>query len=205
VEAELDSPPKVRLSTKDVQDHVRPPRITSRWAFIAVLAFLWRMKVDINWAQMLEDILHEQASCPRCGILGPQFLAGYSREPWAAFVAPRCHDCKDKDDCDSRKLVFLCEKCATELRLRARPVDQVGMMILMMQDCRDDISESLEFVREYWQEEFDIEPEYLDSRLEDFAPDVFEEENAYRADLEDEYLTYHRWFRARGNRKASSN
>ena len=47
----------------------------------------------------------------------------------------------------------------------------------------------------FWQEDLDIAPEEMTSRLEDVAPDVFEEETAWRARLEEEYLTYHRWFR----------
>lgn len=160
--------------------------------------------MEIDWFRTIEDILDSQASCPRCGVLAPQLLAGYSREHWAAYVAPRCHDCKDKVDCDSRKLVFLCEKCAMELRLRARPVDQAGMMVLLLQDCREDLQESLEYLAEFWQEDLDIAPEDVNSRLDEFAPEVFDEESSHRSELEEEYLTYHRWFREKGIRVPES-
>ncbi len=151
--------------------------------------------MQIDWAKTIEDILADQISCPRCGALTPQLVAGYSRSPWAAEYAPRCKNCTHKEDCESRKLVFLCESCAREMRLRARPVDQEGMMTLLMEDCRKDLEECLDYLADYWQEDLDIEPEETGSRLEEVAPDVFEEETSWRQRLEEEYLTYHRWFR----------
>ena len=114
--------------------------------------------MQIDWVKTIEDIFANQVSCPRCGILTPQLVAGYSRAPWAAEYAPRCQNCTHKEDCDSRKLVFLCENCAKELRLRARPVDQEGMMTLLMQDCRKDLEECLDYLADYWQEDLDIAP-----------------------------------------------
>jgi hypothetical protein len=151
--------------------------------------------MQIDWVKTIEDIFANQVACPRCGVLTPQLVAGYSRAPWAAEYAPRCQNCTHKEDCESRKLVFLCESCAKELRLRARPVDQEGMMHLLMQDCRKDLEECLDYLADYWQEDLDISPEEMNERLEDIAPDVFEEETSWRARLEEEYLTYHRWFR----------
>jgi hypothetical protein len=151
--------------------------------------------MQIDWVKTIEDIFANQVTCPRCGILTPQLVAGYSRAPWAAEYAPRCQNCTHKEDCESRKLVFVCESCATELRLRSRPVDQEGMMILLIEDCRKDLEECLDYLADYWQEDLDIPPEEINERLEDVAPDVFEEESAWRARLEEEYLTYHRWFR----------
>jgi hypothetical protein len=151
--------------------------------------------LQIDWSKAIEDILAEQIHCPRCGVLTPQLVGGYSRATWAAEYAPRCANCTHKEDCESRKLVFLCEACAVELRLRARPVDQAGMMALLMNDCRKDLEECLDYLAEYWQEDLDLDPEESDARLEEVAPDVFEEEAAWRARLEEEYLSYHRWFR----------
>ncbi|HEX5369911.1 MAG TPA: hypothetical protein VFY10_10900, partial [Dehalococcoidia bacterium] len=74
--------------------------------------------MQIDWVKTIEDIFANQVTCPRCGILTPQLVAGYSRAPWAAEYAPRCANCTHKEDCESRKLVFLCEGCARELRLR---------------------------------------------------------------------------------------
>lgn len=153
------------------------------------------LSMQIDWSKAIEDILAEQVHCPRCGVLTPQLVAGYSRAPWAAEYAPRCANCTHKEDCESRKLVFLCESCAAELRLRAHPVDQEGMMTLLMGDCRRDLEECLDYLAEYWQEDLDLEPEEANARLEDVAPDIFEEESGWRARLEEEYLSYHRWFR----------
>ena len=151
--------------------------------------------MQIDWVKTIEDIFANQVNCPRCEVLTPQLVAGYSRAPWAAEYAPRCQNCTHKEDCESRKLVFLCESCAKELRLRARPVDQETMMTLLLEDCRKDLEECLDYLAEYWQEDLDVPPEDATARLEDVAPDVFEEEMAWRSRLEEEYLTYHRWFR----------
>jgi len=151
--------------------------------------------MQIDWGKAIEDILADQVHCPRCGVLTPQLVAGYSRAPWAAEYAPRCQNCTHKEDCESRKLVFLCEGCATELRLRAHPVDQEGMMSLLMNDCRKDLEECLDYLAEFWQEDLDVEPENSDARLEEVAPEIFDEESQWRARLEEEYLSYHRWFR----------
>ena len=156
--------------------------------------------MQIDWAKTIDDILDNQVSCPRCGLMTDHLVAGYSRATWAAEYAPRCVNCTNKEDCESRKLVFLCEACARELRLRARPVDQEGMMTLLMQDCRKDLEECLDYLAEYWQEDLDVPPEDVAARLEDVAPDVFEDETAWRSRLEEEYLTYHRWFRERNVR-----
>jgi hypothetical protein len=151
--------------------------------------------MQIDWVEAIESILTDQVNCPRCGVLTPQLVAGYSRAPWAAEYAPRCQTCTHKEDCDSRKLVFLCEACAKEVRLRAHPVDQEGMMSLLLNDCRKDLEECLDYLADYWQEDLDVEPENVDARLEEVDPEVFEEEAAWRTKLEEEYLTYHRWFR----------
>jgi hypothetical protein len=156
--------------------------------------------MQFDWAKTIGDIFADQLTCPRCDVLTPQLVAGYSHAPWAAEYAPRCQDCSHKEDCDSRKLVFLCENCARELRLRARPVDKEGMMAMLLEDCRKDLEESLDYLAEYWQEDLDVGPEEVDARLEDVAPDVFEEEMAWRARLEEEYLTYHHWYREQHRR-----
>lgn len=151
--------------------------------------------MQIDWAKAIDDIFENQISCPRCGLITDHLVAGYSRAHWAAEYAPRCVNCTNKEDCESRKLVFLCETCAHELRLRARPVDQIGMMTLLMQDCRKDMEECLDYLAEFWQEDLDVPPEEATARLEDVAPDIFEDETSWRARLEEEYLSYHRWFR----------
>jgi hypothetical protein len=151
--------------------------------------------MQFDWVKAIEDIFSHQTTCPRCGVMADQLVAGYSRATWAADYAPRCANCTHKEDCESRKLVFLCTACARELRLRARPVDQEGMMALLMEDCRKDLEECLDYIADYWQEDLDVPPEDVTARLEDVAPEVFEEETSWRGRLEEEYLSYHRWFR----------
>jgi len=151
--------------------------------------------MQFDWVKAIEDIFSHQTTCPRCSVMTDQLVAGYSRATWSSEYAPRCQNCTHKEDCESRKLVFLCAACARELRLRARPVDQEGMMTLLMEDCRKDLEECLDYIADYWQEDLDVPPEDIGSRLEDVAPEVFEEETSWRGRLEEEYLSYHRWFR----------
>ncbi len=158
--------------------------------------------MQIDWVKAIEDIFADQVSCPRCSVLTPQLVAGYSHATWAAEYAPRCQSCTNKEDCESRKLVFLCESCARELRLRAKPIDREGMMMLLMTDCRKDLDECLDYLAEDWQEDLDVGPEEVAARIEDVAPEVFEEETAWRSRLEEEYLQYHHWFREQNIRIA---
>jgi hypothetical protein len=160
--------------------------------------------VQIDWSKTINDIFSNKIACPRCGVLNTSVVAGYSRSPAAADYAPRCQDCTRKEDCDARKLVVVCEPCARELRLRARHIDQEGMMSLLMNDCRKDLEDCLEYLADYWQEDLDIDPGDLDRRLEEVAPEVFSEEDAWRRRLEEEYLNYHRWFREQGLRIPNS-
>jgi hypothetical protein len=156
--------------------------------------------MQIDWDKTIDDIFADKISCLRCGSLNTTLVAGYTRAPAAADYSPRSHNCKNKEECDARKLVVVCENCARELRLRANPVDQEGMMSLLINDCRKDLEDCLDYLADYWQEDLDISPEEMGSRLEDVAPDVFEEETSWRARLEEEYLTYHRWFREHNHR-----
>ena len=156
--------------------------------------------MQIDWQQTIEEILSEKIACPRCGSFTEEVLAGYTREPWGADYAPRCQFCTRKDDCDARKLVVLCGKCAGELQLRARAVDQQALMAMLINDCRKDLEESLDYLAEFWQEDLDVTPEETEKRLEEYDPAVFTEEDAARRRLEEEYLTYHRWFREHGLR-----
>jgi hypothetical protein len=74
------------------------------------------------------------------------------------------------------------------------------MMTLLINDCRRDIEECLDYLADYWQEDLDADHVDADQRLEDVDPEVFEEEKTWRRRLEEEYLSYHRWFRERGLR-----
>lgn len=156
--------------------------------------------MQIDWDKTLEDILGDKMTCPRCGGFTSDTVAGYSRAPWAADYAPRCQFCTRKEDCDARKLVVLCEGCARELGLRARRVDQETVMGMLLDDCRKDLEECLEYLAEYWQEDLEVPPEEADKRLEEYDPEVFAEEDEGRRRLEEEYLSYHRWFREHGLR-----
>jgi hypothetical protein len=127
--------------------------------------------------------------------LSQTLVAGYTRSPAAAEYSPRTHNCKNKEECDARRLVVVCENCARELRLRANPVDQEGMMSLLVNDCRKDLEDCLDYLADYWQEDLDVDPSEMDARLEEIEPDIFAEEDAWRRKLEEEYLSYHRWYR----------
>jgi len=160
--------------------------------------------MQIDWQKTIEEILADKTACPRCGAFTEELVAGYTREPWGADYAPRCRFCVRKDDCDARKLVVLCAKCARELHLRARTVDQESLMVLLLTDCRKDLDECLDYLAEYWQEDLEVPPDESDKRLEEFDAEAFGEEDEARRRLEDEYLTYHRWFREHGLRLPDS-
>jgi hypothetical protein len=151
--------------------------------------------MQIDWDKTIDEILADKTACPRCGRFTEDLLAGYTREPWGSDYAPRCQFCVRKEDCDARKLVVLCSACAEELSLRARPVDQQTLMGLLITDCRKDLEECLDYLMEFWQEDLEVPPEDMDKRLEEYDPQAFEEEDSSRRRLEEEYLTYHRWFR----------
>jgi hypothetical protein len=156
--------------------------------------------MQIDWDKTIEEILQDKTACPRCGNFAEDLVAGYTREPWGSDYAPRCQFCNRKDDCDARKLVVLCASCAGELGLRARPVDQVTMMGMLLNDCRKDLDECLDYLAEFWQEDLDVTPEDTEKRLEEYDPQAFAEEDEARRRLEEEYLTYQRWFREHGQR-----
>ena len=151
--------------------------------------------MQIDWQKAIDEILSDKMACPRCGTFTDEVQAGYTRDVWGADFAPRCKFCVRKEDCDARKLVVLCGACASELGLRARPVDQQSLMTMLINDCRKDLEESLDYLAEFWQEDLDVPAEDMDQRLEEFDPAAFQEEDEARKRLEEEYLTYHRWFR----------
>jgi predicted RNA-binding Zn-ribbon protein involved in translation (DUF1610 family) len=156
--------------------------------------------MQIDWHKTIEEILADKMTCPRCGSLTAEIAAGYTREPWGADYAPRCQACSRKDDCDARKLVFLCTSCARDMHVRARRVDEESMMVMLLNDCRRDLEECLDYVAEFWQEDLNVPPEHEGKRLEEFDQEAFAEEDEARRRLEEEYTTYHRWFREHGLR-----
>ncbi len=151
--------------------------------------------MQIDWEKALDDIFSDKLSCPRCGSMNLTLVAGYSRSPAAAEFAPRSHNCKNPSECDARRLVVVCENCARDLRLRASPVDREGMMTMLINDCRKDLEDCLDYLADYWQEDLDIDPAETEARLEQVDPAIFAEEDEWRRKLEEEYLSYHRWFR----------
>ena len=126
--------------------------------------------MQIDWGKTIDDILASNISCLRCGRMDPYACVGYSRSATAAEYAPRCQSCSRKEGCEARKLVVLCESCAKELRIRASPADQQAMMVLLMNDCRKDLEDCLDYLADYWQEDLDIAPEQAAGSLEGVAP-----------------------------------
>lgn len=156
--------------------------------------------MQIDWNRTINEILGEQVACRRCGSLNNEIVVGYSRAPAAVEWAPRGPDSVRKDDADARKLVVVCERCARELRLRARKVNEEGMMVMIMEECRRELEEALDYLADYWMEDLDIDPEEMDRRLDEVDPEVFKEESEWRRRLEEEYLSLHRWFREHDKR-----
>ena len=153
--------------------------------------------MQIDWQSTINDILAKKLSCPRCGSLTDDVQVGYLRTPEAAPWAPLCEGCKKHENCDSRKFVVLCDSCAAAVRLRGRPVDEHGFMLALLDECRRNLEETLDYLAEYWREDLDIDPEEMDKRLEEVDPDLFEEEDSWRRYLEEQYLKIHHWFRER--------
>jgi hypothetical protein len=156
--------------------------------------------MQIDWNSTINDILGNRVACLRCGSLTNEAVVGFSRLPEAAAWSPRKHECARKDECDARKMVVVCDDCARELRLRARKVDEEGMMVMILDECRRELEDALDYLADYWMEDLDIDPDDMDKRLEDIDADVFRDETETRRRLEDEYLSLHRWFREHNKR-----
>ena len=159
---------------------------------------LIRKRMQIDWQQTINDILAKKLSCPRCGSLTDDVLVGYLRTPEAAAWAPLCEGCTKRENCDARKLVVLCDSCASDVRLRGRRVDEEGFMVALLEECRSNLEETLDYLADYWREDLDIDPDEMDKRLEDVEPELFEEEDSWRRYLEEQYGKIHTWFRQRG-------
>ena len=136
--------------------------------------------MQIDWDKTIDEILADKLACPRCGSFTDEIVVGYTHEPWGADYAPRCQLCNRKEECDARKLVVLCAGCAGELQLRARHVDQITLMTMLLNDCRKDLEECLDYLIEYWQDDLDVPPQEADKRLEEFDQETFAEEDETR-------------------------
>jgi hypothetical protein len=153
--------------------------------------------MQINWQRAINEILADKISCPRCGSLDDEAYIGYLRTPEAADWAPLCEGCTKREGCEARKLVVLCQGCASNVRLRGHKVDEIGLMIALLEECRRQLEETIDYLADLWREDLDIDPEEMDKRLEEVDPELFEEEDNWRRYLEEQYLKFHRWFRER--------
>ncbi|GAB4337812.1 MAG: hypothetical protein Kow0010_26000 [Dehalococcoidia bacterium] len=151
--------------------------------------------MQVDWDKTINEILSSKLTCQACQALGDEMIVGYTREPEAAQFAMRCRDCEDKSDCDARKLVIVCEDCARRYRVNGSLMDEVGMMSMMLDECRRSLEESIEYVAAGWKEDADIPYEDMAKPIQEVLPDVFREEDSWRLRLEEEYLQIHRWFR----------
>ena len=94
-------------------------------------------------------------------------------------------------------LSFSARPAPPEVRLRGRRVDEDGFMHALLDECRRNLEETLDYLADYWREDLDIDPDEMEKRLEEVDPDLFEEENNWRSYLEEQYLKIHAWFRER--------
>lgn len=152
---------------------------------------------ELDWNQAINDILSEKMTCQACSALGDEMVVGYTRSAEAAEFAQRCRDCSDKTDCDARKLVVVCEACARLYRVNGEKVDETGMMSIMLDECRHNLEESIDYLAGYWKEDAEIDYDEMQKTLDEVDPELFKEEDSWRMRLEEEYLQLHRWFRDR--------
>ncbi|HJM88006.1 MAG TPA: hypothetical protein QF624_00065 [Dehalococcoidia bacterium] len=151
----------------------------------------------INWEETVNSIFADHLTCPKCEVDFETLIAGYSRKPAHNQYAPRHRGCPRGDDCDARKLIVLCQGCARTELLRGTEVTAAQILETYMMDVRRDLEEALDYVAEYWRDDFDLEENDFEATMEQANPDAFREESDWRNQLEDEYLQYHRVFRER--------
>lgn len=154
--------------------------------------------MQLDWDKTINDILSEKMACQACGALGDEMIVGYTRSTEAAEFAQRCKECVDKSDCDARKLVVVCEPCARTYRVNGQRMDEVGMMAVLMDECRSNLEESVNYLAGYWKEEAEVDYDDMALGLDEVDPELFKEEDSWRLKLEEEYLQLHRWFREHG-------
>ena len=151
--------------------------------------------MQLDWDKAINEILAEKMACQACSALGEEMIVGYTRSAAAAEFAARCRDCTDKSDCDARKLVVVCPPCARTYRVNGEAMNETGMMSVILDECRHNLEESLDYLAGYWKEDAEVEFDDMDKRLDEVDPDLFKEEDSWRMRLEEEYLQLHRWFR----------
>ncbi len=155
--------------------------------------------MQLDWDKTINEILAGTLTCQACAAMGEEMVVGFTRNSDAAEFALRCKECVDKTDCDARKLVVVCEPCARKFRVNGRLTNEVGMMTILMEECRHNLEESIDYLAEYWKEEIEVDYDDMQKRLDEVDPDLFKEEDSWRLRLEEEYLLYHRWFREHGH------
>ena len=155
--------------------------------------------MQLDWDKAINDILAETMTCQGCSALGDEMIVGYTRNTDAAEFALRCRDCMDKTDCDARKLVVVCEPCARIYRVNGKLMDEAGMMGVLLEECRNNLEESVDYLAGYWKEEAEVEYDEMTKRLDEVDPELFKEEDGWRMRLEEEYIQMHRWFREHGH------
>ncbi|MBA4181940.1 MAG: hypothetical protein C0506_15220 [Anaerolinea sp.] len=155
--------------------------------------------MQLDWDKAINDILAEKMTCQACGAIGDEMIVGYTRNMDAAEFAMRCRDCVDKTECDARKLVVVCEPCARTYRVNGQKMDEAGMMGVLLEECRNNLEESVDYLAGYWKEEAEVEYDEMAKRLDEVDPELFKEEDGWRMRLEEEYLQMHRWFREHGH------
>jgi hypothetical protein len=149
----------------------------------------------LDWDKAINDILASKLTCQGCGAMADEMIVGYTRNVDAAEFALRCKECVDKTDCDARKLVVVCEACARKYRVNGHLMDETGMMGVMLEECRHNLEESVDYLAGYWKEDAEIEFDDMAKRLDEVDPELFQEEDSWRQRLEEEYMQLHRWFR----------
>lgn len=155
-------------------------------------------RMQLDWDKAINEILSEKMTCQACGAMGDQMIVGYTREASAAEFATRCKDCTDKSDCDARKLVVVCEPCARVHRVNGELMDESGMMGAVLDECRRNLEDSVDYLATYWKEEIEVDYDDMAKGLDEVDPELFKEEDSWRLRLEEEYLQLHRWFREHG-------
>ena len=150
----------------------------------------------INWEEAINQIFARRLVCPRCQTDFEELVVGYSRKPELSPFAPRHRNCPRGDLCEARKLVTLCQTCARSERLRGAVADAGQLLETYMLDCRRDLEDSLDYLAEYWRDEYELGEEQFELPFEEVAPDAFRDESEWRRRLEEEYLRYHAEFRS---------
>lgn len=156
--------------------------------------------MSIDWALTINSIFSEHLTCPRCDAEFETLVAGYSRRASLNGYAPRHRGCPRGDECDARKLIVLCDNCARAELLHGSAVTAAQILETYMMDVRRDLEEALDYLAEYWRDDFDLSESDIDRPMEEVEPEAFREEREWRTQLEDEYLQYHKAFRERGHR-----